>query len=332
MLFLKQDATDRDDSSHSFGDKNNSNSNSFSYTAHSYNSQLNNSPPLSKRLEAGKKSVSSPSVSAAAIPQLIQESPSMGVINSKPTEVAQDNDITSELSETTTTTTTTTTSEDVVTTFKESQPQMNGGGSGASINSGCRDSGGGGSIGISGVEGCATDTSDYVAESEFIDEKEKSDASEPPSEKEVVNSISEEVDDDSALVLRPGHMRKAIKVDSSDVYQIVDILRRNTNLNFELACEALRVVLTSMEQLYNGEINPYLEAIAVHVTEKVETPKELLGMTNDSKRLQYIFTQIADCKNDSEQRTWMLYEDEDDITQFLDELVDILVSFLTVTT
>lgn len=122
------------------------------------------------------------------------------------------------------------------------------------------------------------------------------------------------------------YARGQLKVESSDVYQIVDALRRNTNLSFDLSCEALRVVLTSLEQLYNGAINPYLEAVAVHVTGKVPTPKELLGITHDSKRLQYLFAQLADCKNDTEQRTWMLYEDEEDIIQFLEELVEILVS------
>ncbi|BFG01914.1 NCK-interacting protein with SH3 domain [Drosophila madeirensis] len=123
---------------------------------------------------------------------------------------------------------------------------------------------------------------------------------------------------------RASYIRGQLKVESSDVYQIVDALRRNTNLSFDLSCEALRVVLTSLEQLYNGSINPYLEAVAVHVTGKVATPKELLGITHDSKRLQYLFGQLADCKNDTEQRTWMLYEDEEDIIQFLEELVEIL--------
>ncbi|XP_026849172.1 NCK-interacting protein with SH3 domain isoform X2 [Drosophila persimilis] len=123
---------------------------------------------------------------------------------------------------------------------------------------------------------------------------------------------------------KASYIRGQLKVESSDVYQIVDALRRNTNLSFDLSCEALRVVLTSLEQLYNGSINPYLEAVAVHVTGKVPTPKELLGITHDSKRLQYLFGQLADCKNDTEQRTWMLYEDEEDIIQFLEELVEIL--------
>ncbi|XP_060665710.1 NCK-interacting protein with SH3 domain-like [Drosophila nasuta] len=118
--------------------------------------------------------------------------------------------------------------------------------------------------------------------------------------------------------------RGQLKVESSDVYQIVDELRRNTNLSFDLSCKALRVVLTSLEELYNGAINPYLEPVAVHVTGKVPTPKELLGITHDAKRLQYLFNQLADCKNDTEQRNWMLYEDDEDIIQFLEELVEIL--------
>uniref|UniRef100_A0A1B0FCZ5 SPIN90/Ldb17 leucine-rich domain-containing protein n=1 Tax=Glossina morsitans morsitans TaxID=37546 RepID=A0A1B0FCZ5_GLOMM len=124
--------------------------------------------------------------------------------------------------------------------------------------------------------------------------------------------------------LNAAYARPNRKVESSDVYQIVDAIRRNTNMSFDISCEALRVVLTSMEQLYNGAINPYLEAIAIHVTDKVDTPKELLGLTHDAKRLQYIFAQLADCKNDTQQRSWMVYEDEDDILQFLEELVEIL--------
>lgn len=115
------------------------------------------------------------------------------------------------------------------------------------------------------------------------------------------------------------------QIHSSDVYQIVDAIRRNTNSSFGVSCEALRVVLTSMEQLFNGHINPYLEAIAIHVTGKVKTPKELLGLTHDARRLQGIFAQLAECKNDSQQRSWMVYEDEEDIVQFLEELVEILV-------
>ncbi|XP_013110270.2 NCK-interacting protein with SH3 domain isoform X1 [Stomoxys calcitrans] len=330
------------------------------------------SPPHSKRLDSSKKSISSPSM-ATALPLMISESPSMGSMQvqtqqgqqqqqaqlpspaqSKVNDVAQDNSVTSEHSETTTTTTTT--SEDVVTTYKE--PSLND--SSASYTHSKEN----GTLKSENKDSSSKDRKskeksskldNHVKTQNGIDEKEdktgndRSEGSDgPASEERNVNGTATKGDSNdnsqnldsedsgaamqqlhaaaaaAALAHTGGYPRPNLKVESSDVYQIVDVIRRNTNLSFDLSCEALRVVLTSLEQLYNGAINPYLEAVAIHVTEKVETPKGLLGVTHDSKKLQYIFSQLADCKNDSEQRTWMLYEDEEDIAQFLEDLVDIL--------
>lgn len=370
--------------SQSIGDKNYKNHQSNNQNGSDGDIDLHNHPhspqSQSKRLDSNKKSMSSPSV-GAALPQIIQESPSMGSMQvaqcsssgnnttvttttapaavvattsnsntSKANDIAQDNSITSEPSETTTTTTTT--SEDVVTTYKETSQtavstkhaQRNiSSSSGRNGNDTPRNS-------ISGSGAAASDLSEQLSDDKLAF-TEKSDASDAPvlsgrngnvsntgggGDGDIVqsaeNSQALEDSEDSTIERHrqlhtavSGYPREHLKVESSDVYQIVDVIRRNTNLSFDLSCEALRVALTSLEQLYNGEINPYLEAVAIHVTEKVETPKELLGITHDSKRLQYIFAQLADCKNDSEQRTWMLYEDEDDIVQFLEELVEILV-------
>ncbi|TDG41141.1 hypothetical protein AWZ03_012439 [Drosophila navojoa] len=278
-------------------------------------------------------------------------------------DVAQDNSITSEPSETTTTTTTT--SEDVVTTYKEtSQLSTSNGATSAAAAANAAASAAtatataaeaaaaAAASGSSGEEVAAAvkhkphngnsstamhDEQLSLSLSQGGDSApDKSEASDDGCNGCGDNSQALDSIDSPSLSHRLGasltagangtldNGRGQLKVESSDVYQIVDALRRNTNLSFDLSCEALRVVLTSLEQLYNGAINPYLEAVAVHVTGKVATPKELLGITHDSKRLQYLFAQLADCKNDTEQRTWMLYEDEEDIIQFLEELVEIL--------
>lgn len=114
-------------------------------------------------------------------------------------------------------------------------------------------------------------------------------------------------------------------ITSKDVYQVIDSIRKNTNLSFDYSYEALRVVLINLKQLFPNNIHSYIDAITLHLNDKIETPKDLLGNTHDAKRLQYIFSQLTDCKNDTEQRSWMLYEDEEDIVQFLEELLDILV-------
>ncbi|XP_033150332.1 NCK-interacting protein with SH3 domain isoform X2 [Drosophila busckii] len=251
-------------------------------------------------------------------------------------DVAQDNSITSEPSETTTTTTTT--SEDVVTTYKETS-QLSASNGATIAASAAAASSAVTTQPLNGNGAAAAPTDEQLSLSLSLSQgaEDKSEVSDDGCNG--ANAVNNSGDNSQALddsIESPSHRlatgntstlangRGQLKVESSDVYQIVDALRRNTNLSFDLSCEALRVVLTSLEQLYNGAINPYLEAVAVHVTGKVATPKELLGITHDSKRLQYLFSQLADCKNDTEQRTWMLYEDEDDIIQFLEELVEIL--------
>lgn len=404
-IFILQDYSERDcDSSLSFSqsisEKNCSKSHSNRATSASAQPTPHSpqSPPRSNRLDSNKKSMSSPAV-GIVLPQIMQESNSMGTMqiqtqqsqqqqqqqqqpqqsqqtqnSNKVSDITQDNSVTSEPSETTTTTTTT--SEDVVTTYKETSQRESPGQSHAKQNgserkceTGDANGGGGNSCngagvtgnGITGGTNTLTDTSEHFNDEKFA---EKSEGSEPASDGRDVatlandgrgdftNSVenSQALDSEELAVQQAlptgasgttivttntaayGVTRADLKVESSDVYQIVDIIRRNTNLSFDLSCEALRVVLTSLEQLYNGAINPYLEAVAIHVTDKVETPKALLGMTHDSKRLQYIFSQLADCKNDTEQRSWMLYEDEDDIIQFLEELVEILVIMVNLVT
>lgn len=252
-----------------------------------------------KRLDSSKKSMSQPAVGVCLPTQPVHNSPSMGVITTRASDLTQD---TSEATSENTTTTTTTTSGEPQT-FKDMASPLeeiakplvpeNGQGNGPIEN----------------------DVKEEVVEN---GKSEKEPEEKPEPEKQ------ETVEAENL----PSPCKTQINVQPNDVYEIVDVLRRNTNLSFDMSCEAIRVMLTSFEQLFNGEINPYLEAVAVHLAGKLETPKELLGSSNDAKRLQFIFSQLAECKNDSQQRSWMLYEDEEDIILFLEELVDILVSFL----
>lgn len=111
------------------------------------------------------------------------------------------------------------------------------------------------------------------------------------------------------------------------LYSILDSIRQTTNLSHELSCIALKVVLSELETIYSTPVLQFIEPIAKHFTaEQLSAPDEFIEHTHDSHRLKLIFGQLAECKNDSEQRTWMLHEDEDYIVQFLTELIEILVS------
>ncbi len=52
---------------------------------------------------------------------------------------------------------------------------------------------------------------------------------------------------------------------------------------------------------------------------------ELVESSQDAARLQVIFSEMAACKDDSQQRSWALHEDEAVITEYLQELISILV-------
>lgn len=119
--------------------------------------------------------------------------------------------------------------------------------------------------------------------------------------------------------------RKHYQVSQNQVYQIIDSLRQTTRLSHEMSSVALRVVLSELETIFSTDILEFLEPIADHLSEPLSAPNDFIEHSHDAQRLRIIFAQLADCKNDSEQRTWMLYEDEEDITRFLVELVEILV-------
>ncbi|XP_055682090.1 NCK-interacting protein with SH3 domain [Lutzomyia longipalpis] len=114
------------------------------------------------------------------------------------------------------------------------------------------------------------------------------------------------------------------RITSDDVYLIVDAIRLNTNLSHTDSCIALRTVLSEVSSLI-PQVAPQLETITAHLNlAPLVAPDNLLGDTHDSRRLRAIFADLADCKNDSEQRSWMLFEDEDEIIQYLTVLNGIL--------
>lgn len=126
--------------------------------------------------------------------------------------------------------------------------------------------------------------------------------------------------------LQNGHVQSR-QIDKDEVYQIIDSIRQTTNLSHELSCVALKVVLSELEAIYPIKILPFLEPIAAHLAEPITASEMFVSQTHDSRRLKVIFSKLADCKNDSEQRTWMLYEDEGYIVGFLTELTEIFVGF-----
>lgn len=254
------------------------------------NSEVEDYPVKEHSKKLNKKSMSSPAV--GQLPQLINESPSMSVLTSKLEDITisikKETHDNSITSEPSepTTTTTTTTGDDITTVFKLDDSKID-----------------------------QIEEEEVVLETEVKEEEEDDEMEQLKSPTTPIRPKIEQQFDD----MTP-------KIEEQDVYQVIDSIRQNTNLSHELSCVALRVVLSELEALLPQQIVNHLEPIAAHLSGPLSAPDNLLGQTHDAQRLRIIFSDLADCKNDSQQRTWMLYEDEDDISRYLKELIGILTN------
>lgn len=93
---------------------------------------------------------------------------------------------------------------------------------------------------------------------------------------------------------------------------------------------AVSVVVRGLCSLLPHSVAPQLNAILMHLQGPLAAPQPLIEETHDARRLRVIFTELTSCKEDSQQRSWILYEDETTITEYIQELVSILVSCGTV--
>lgn len=114
-------------------------------------------------------------------------------------------------------------------------------------------------------------------------------------------------------------------INSHTAYQLLDQVRRNTQLSYEMSKVAVTVVVSGLQQLLPPNVSHYFDAL-LH---QLETPFTVSQMsieeTYDANRLKVIFTELTSCKEDSQQRNWMLYEDESIIVDYIKELTSILV-------
>lgn len=181
-----------------------------------------------------------------------------------------------------------------------------------------------------------TTTSDEITTVSKVEATEKIIENDKLIKTEIKSSTSEsdsmkQFDQENQLIQKEAKLessKEKVVIGEQEVYQIVDAIRQNTNLSHEYSCVALRIVLSELETILPQEALKYLEPVVKHLTAPLAAPENLLGHTHDAQRLRIIFSDLADCKNDTEQRSWMLYEDEEDICRFLKELIGILVSYI----
>ncbi|XP_014609720.1 PREDICTED: NCK-interacting protein with SH3 domain isoform X1 [Polistes canadensis] len=115
-------------------------------------------------------------------------------------------------------------------------------------------------------------------------------------------------------------------INSKTAYQLLDKVRRNTQLSYEMSKVAVIVVVNELQHLLPDSVNHYFEALLHQLETPLTVSKMNIEETYDASRLKIIFTELTTRKEDSQQRNWMLYEDESVIVENITELTSILTN------
>lgn len=115
-------------------------------------------------------------------------------------------------------------------------------------------------------------------------------------------------------------------ITSQSVYELVESVRINTQLSHEMSKVAVQTVIQGLHDLLPASAFPYLSTILSHCQTSLVADDVQIDQTHDASRLKIIFNELTSCKEDSQQRSWMLHEDETVIKEYISELISILVT------
>lgn len=116
-----------------------------------------------------------------------------------------------------------------------------------------------------------------------------------------------------------------INIEPQNVYELVEAVRINTKLSHEMSRIAVTTVITQLQDMLPSSVSPHLSKILSYSKTQLTAQQNVIGNTHDANRLRVIFKELMYCKEDSQQRSWMLYEDETVISEYISELISILV-------
>ncbi|XP_059398960.1 NCK-interacting protein with SH3 domain-like [Carassius carassius] len=107
--------------------------------------------------------------------------------------------------------------------------------------------------------------------------------------------------------------------------ELIELVRKNTGVSYELSRVAVGVVVGHLQGVL-PRARADLEQVLLSLVESKDLGSALpLGQVcHDEQRLQVIFSDLARHRDDSQQRSWALYEDHALIACYLEELLQIL--------
>ncbi|KFW65920.1 NCK-interacting protein with SH3 domain, partial [Pygoscelis adeliae] len=149
----------------------------------------------------------------------------------------------------------------------------------------------------------------------------------PPASLDAFNSLC--LEDKKAAAVEPVPPEPsglAVSVPKTIGAELIELVRRNTHLSYELSRVAIGVVIGHIQTSVPAT-SSIMEQILISVVESKNLSAGLPSgqICHDEQRLEVIFADLARHKDDAQQRSWALYEDENVICCYLEELLRILV-------
>ncbi|XP_074908744.1 NCK-interacting protein with SH3 domain isoform X1 [Buteo buteo] len=148
----------------------------------------------------------------------------------------------------------------------------------------------------------------------------------PPASLDAFNSLC--LEDKKAAAVEPASPEPsglAASVPKTIGAELIELVRRNTHLSYELSRVAIGVVIGHIQTSIPAT-SSIMEQILISVVESKNLSAGLPSgqICHDEQRLEVIFADLARHKDDAQQRSWALYEDENVICCYLEELLRIL--------
>ncbi|KAF6727419.1 NCK-interacting protein with SH3 domain [Oryzias melastigma] len=123
----------------------------------------------------------------------------------------------------------------------------------------------------------------------------------------------------------PGSPASSEPVPATIGAELIELVRKNTGLSYELSRVAVGVVVGHLQAALPQAASS-LEQVLVSLVESKDLSAALPQgqVCHDEQRLEVIFSDLARHRDDSQQRSWALHEDHALIACYLEELLKIL--------
>lgn len=113
------------------------------------------------------------------------------------------------------------------------------------------------------------------------------------------------------------------EINEQLISNLIENVKLDSNLNESKAIVVANSVIKTLSeniQPWNKDCQRIIDIMEKYVEEKVNSENVY------SSKLKCIFKRLWFCKNDTQQRNWPVYQDEDIIQSYLDELMNLLTT------